>query len=83
MCWEKEIEHDNLHLGFTIPFIVLIVAEIGFLLRAILLSLWPKSTYTMDGEVIIDDEEVASSDPNDISKSCAVLIGVQSSFFGL
>ncbi|CAJ1945257.1 unnamed protein product [Cylindrotheca closterium] len=68
VCCEEEIEHDHLHLGFTIPFIVLIVAEIGFLLRAIFLSLWPKSTYTMDGAVIIDDHDVASSDPSGIGK---------------
>lgn len=69
VCCEEEVEHDTLHLGITIPFIVIIVGEIGFLLRAIFLSLWPKSTYTMGGEVIIEDEEVASSDPNGIGKT--------------
>jgi len=69
LCCGDQIQHDNFHLGVTIPFFFLIVAEISFLFRAIFLSLWPRSTYTMDGEVTIEDEEeIASSDRAGIGK---------------
>lgn len=59
ICCGQVLKHDIFHLATTIPFILLVVAEIGFLFRAIFLTLWPKSTYTIDGEVIITDQEVA------------------------
>eukprot|EP00980_Cylindrotheca_fusiformis_P016841 scaffold5085_cov115-Cylindrotheca_fusiformis.AAC.6 len=61
-CCGEKINHGALPLGLTTPFFFLVVAELIFLLRAILLTLWPKT--------IMNQEQSSSEDVEEQDKRC-------------
>jgi hypothetical protein len=56
-CCGKPITLGKLPLGSTIPFFLLVVAELAFLIRAIMLTLWPSMLTGDDDTENTDDLE--------------------------